>query len=391
MREPCLDRNPQRRGRIAAATALVVLALGGVTCHDAGTGPGSAVSPGGVVWQVAGPGWGVTPSYDSSRVYFGTLDHRLVAFDRESGAFRWEASTGNGPCGATAGYNSVIVGDVVVLGDVDMYAFDRATGARRWTFRASDLDETGTHRLEADDSTIFASSLYGRVYAIVAATGVLRWVTPVPTGGVRTATFDPVVHDGVVYVGVWHETNPLSGGLAALDATSGQILWVHAFTPWRPGAASYCHGGAVVYGDLVIASAADGRIYGLDRATGDERWIAPPVDSEPFDDTRWLALAGWTVVASSMRGVATGLDAATGSVKWSTALSLASMLGDVPTDGRMAILSLGELVAVDVADGSVLWRTGTRGQGSRYYGEPAIDGPRVYGNRGDAFIALRAR
>src|SRR5581483_7833928 len=131
----------------------------------------------------------------------------------------------------------------------------------------------------------------------------------------------------------------------ALEATTGRILWIHAFTPRRPELDSYSIGGAVLYGSLVIASAADGRVYGLDRTTGEPRWIAPAVAGYPYDDPRGLALAGSTVVVSSMSGTAVGLDAATGTLRWSTQVSGASLSEHVATDGQIALFSTSEVVA----------------------------------------------
>lgn len=285
-----------------------------------------------------------------------------------SGTLRWEASTGNGPGGATAGDNSVVVEDVVVLADVDLYAFDRATGALRWVFRAPDLDETGIDRLGSDSGTVYASSLEGRVYAIEARSGTPRWVTQLPGGAERTSTFDPVESHGVVFVGVWHETHPLTGGLAALDAATGHVLWVHDFTPRSPELDSYCPGGAVAFDSLVIASAADGRVYGLERGTGAVRWIAPAVEGFPYNDPRGLALGNRTVVASSLSGIGVGLDAATGAVRWTTPVSGASLVSDIAADGDIAVFAAGEIVTLDVRTGAILWRTGAGKQGGGYYG-----------------------
>ncbi|HEY9449306.1 MAG TPA: PQQ-binding-like beta-propeller repeat protein [Gemmatimonadaceae bacterium] len=364
-----------------------MLSFAALTCNGA-TEPGQG---GRVIWQVAGTGWSITPSHDSSRVFFGTMDHRIIAFDRETGNQLWEASTGVGPGGATAGTNTLVVGDVVVIGDVDIYAFDRATGERRWVFQANDLDETGRDRLSADSATIFASSLYGRVYAIDAKSGTQRWMAQIPGGTDRTSTFDPTVSNGAVYVGTWHETHPLTGGLAALDAATGEILWIHDFTPRSPELDSYCRSHPVVIESLVIASAADGRVYGLDRATGEPHWVAPAIEGYAYDDLRWLALAKGTVIISSMTGNATGLDPTTGALKWSTYIHGGALLGDIATDGDIAVFGLGEIVALDVGTGAILWRTGEGKQGGGYWGQPSIDGPRVYASRKDGFVALRAR
>jgi outer membrane protein assembly factor BamB len=369
----------------AAPVALPLLAA--VTCNGT-TDPDGG---GRVLWAAPGTGWSITPSYDSNRVFFGSMDHQVIALDRETGKALWQAGTGAGPGGATAGTNTVVVGDVVVIGDVDLYAFDRVTGERRWVFQPNDLDVTGGKRLDADSATIYASSFTGRVYAIDARSGTLRWVTQIPGGPERTSADDPLVSEGVVYVGTWHETHPLTGGLAALDAETGQILWIHDFAPRSPELDSYCPSHPVTSESLVIASAADGRIYGLDRATGDTRWVAPAVEGYIYNDWRWLELAGSTVIATSMSGSAMGFDAETGAPLWTTYIHGASLLGDIATDGNVAVISLGEVVTLDVKTGVILWRTGEGKQGGGFWSQPAIDGPRVYASRRDGFVALRTR
>ena len=371
-----------RRTVLATLPFFVAATCNSATDPDAG---------GRVLWKTAGTGWSVTPSHDSSRVFFGSMDHEIIALDRETGREVWRSNTGVGPGGATAGTNTLVVGDVVVIGDVDLYAFDRQTGERRWVFQPSDLDVTGGKRIDADSTTIYASSFTGRVYAIDAANGTLRWVTQIPGGPERTSADDPFVSDGVVYVGTWHETHPLTGGLAALDAATGQILWIHDFTPRSPELDSYCPSHPVTTESLVIASAADGRVYGLDRGTGETQWIAPAVEGYQYNDWRWLALAGSTVIVTSMSGSAMGLDAESGAVLWSTTISRASLLGDIDTDGNVAVISLGEVLTLDVRTGAILWRTGQGKQGGGYWSQPAIDGPRVYASRKDGFVALRTR
>ncbi len=376
--------SPRPWRRIAS---IMLLSIAALTCNGS-TEPGHG---GRVIWQVSGTSWSITPSHDSSRVFFGTMDHRLVALDRETGEQLWEASTGVGPGGTTAGHNTIVRGDLIVLGDVNIYAFDRTTGEPRWTFQAGDLDATGGKRLDADSNNIYATSFTGRVYAIDARSGTIRWVTQLPGGTERTSAGDPTVYDGVVYVGTWHETHPLTGGVAALDASTGQILWIHNFDARNPELDSYCTSHPVVTESLVIASAADGRIYGLDRTTGEARWIAPAVDGYTYNDLRWLALSGTTVIATSMSGSAMGFDAETGNPLWTTHVHGASLLGDISADNGLVVISLGEVVALDAESGTILWRTGEGKQGGGYWSQPAIDGPRVYASRKDGFVALRAR
>ncbi len=390
-RASCLSRNAAKTTAyhfVRRAVPIVLPLLAVASCKGA-TRPETATD-GRVVWKTLGVGGSVTPSHDSSRVFFGSMDHRVVALDRETGRQLWEASTDMGPGGATAGPNTLVVGDVVVLADANIYAFDRVTGQPRWAFKSSGFDAPGGDRLAADSATIYASSFDGRVYAIDATSGTSRWVTQLPGDSLHRSTRDPLVSDGVVYVGTVIDTHPLTGGLTALDAATGEILWIHDFAPRSPEFDSYCPSHPVATESLVIASAADGRIYGLDRATGETRWVAPQVEGYVYDDLRWLELAGSTVIATSMSGTVMGIDAATGSVKWSTYITGVSLLGDIATDGDLAVIAPGEVVTLDVDTGEILWRTGEGREEARYLGQPSIDGSRIYASREDGFVALRA-
>lgn len=345
-----------------------------------------------VLWRVKGDGAPVVPSFDSTTAFFADFHHGLIAIDQRKGSVKWRASTGVGTDGPVAGFNSVVAGDVVVVGDVDLFAYDRASGALTWSFRASDDDETGDHFLATDGSVIYASSLYGRVYAIDSRSGIPLWVTQLPgPPGVRTATFDPVVGHGQVFVGLWYDTNPMTGGLAALDARTGHLLWTHGFTPWRPDLDTTCTSHAVIVGGLVITATGDGQIYGLDTATGDVRWVAPKIPNYDTGDDRALALSNDVVLASSNSGFATGIDVSTGAVLWSSQLSGASLAYFVSADSQVAVFEDGSSEAVEVnpQNGEVNWRTGVGIEGGDFWGYALVTPDRVLANGLDGFYALK--
>jgi outer membrane protein assembly factor BamB len=278
------------------------------------------------------------------------------------------------------------------VGDVDVYAFDRSTGARAWSFRASDDDETGTHALGTDGTTIYASSYLGRVYALDGHTGAPAWVTQLPgPPGVRVLTFDPVAAGGKIFVGLWYDTAPVTGGLAALDASTGQLLWTHEFTPIRPELESFCGGGAVAVDGVVVASSADGQIYGLDVATGAQRWVSPQIPNYDLDDLRALALSNGLVIASSSSGRATALDPATGAIRWLKVVSGASLAYQVSADDQLAVFGTNEVLAVDPLSGNVLWHTGDTQQSKKFFGYAAVGPDEVFANGVDGFYALRKR
>jgi outer membrane protein assembly factor BamB len=345
-------------------------------------------------WQVPGVGWPVTPSVDGTRVYFGSKAHEVVAVDKASGQVAWRRATD--VVGLyTIGYNTTVAGSVVALSDLDVYAFDRATGARRWVYSPADGDEPGRGRLASDGARIYAGTLRGRVVALDAESGRELWVQLADTSA-ETSAFDPAVGGEMVFTGFKRfAPNPPTGGVIAVDRTTGTVLWKREFLAEAPGQGSGCTGDLALSADMLFASAEDGRVYALDRATGAVRWTAPRVHAlppeGPYNDHRPVVLASGILVVGSTNGTIVGLDAATGAQRW-RAFNDGSVSNEITSDGVSAFVvhGGGELVAYDVETGRVRWRTGsTPGVGGDYWPAPRPDGGSLYAPGKHGFSAFR--
>ncbi|HEY0037275.1 MAG TPA: PQQ-binding-like beta-propeller repeat protein [Longimicrobium sp.] len=356
------------------------------------TGPGA---PPGTEWRVAGQGWG-TPSVDPATVFFTGRAHEVVAVDRARGTVRWRASTGQATA-STAGFNTVVAGDVVVVPDIALYGFDRQTGALRWRF-APEGGSPGAANLASDGETVYAGSLEGRVYAVDARTGAARWTVELGRGE-GVAAFDPTIADGTVYVGIKRLTIPNTGALVALDAATGAVRWSREFTSDDPRLGTGCFGGAVVYGGLVIVSIQDGTVAALDRGTGAVRWRASRLSNLPLgaggspdSDMRPLVLAGEAVVAGSTTGVVTALDAATGAERWRAFANRGSAVYPLAVDGERVYVNhfAGQLAAFSLHDGALLWLAGDNRNGfGDFVNAPRVDGEHVYLSGHGGYHALR--
>lgn len=386
---PALNPSVHGLDKLIAPVVVSVLLAG---CGSTPSAPGSQR----VLWRVEGRGWHVTPSVDATNVYFGSIDHELLAVDQASGAVRWRRNTGaEGPY--TLGYSTLVVGNLIVIGDADVYAFDRRTGAPRWMFRPPELDYTGRGQLAVSGGIIYTGSNLNRVFAIDAATGSERWRVQLP-GDDRSSAFHPTTHDGMVFAGIKRFGIPTTGALAALDAETGAIRWVREFDAGYPGAIYGCLGGAVFHGANVIVAVEDGRIHALDRVTGATRWIAPrvhPIPPEPgggYGDKRPLVVVGDIVVAGSDRGILVGLDAATGLERWRWRQA-GSTVAPITDDGQSAFVRIGggELIALDAGTGVVRWREGAggMGRGGTFASSPIAVGDRLYAAGFDGYYALR--
>jgi outer membrane protein assembly factor BamB len=386
-------------GAVQTLAWAAVLAIGAcsptVTPGDlTGTGRGE---PPTTAWRVAGQGWG-TPSVDAATVFFTGRAHEVVAVDREQGTVRWRASTGQATA-STAGFNTVVAGDVVVVPDIALYGFDRQTGALRWRF-APEGATPGASNLASDGETIYAGSLEGRVYAVDARTGAARWSVQAGRGD-GVAAFDPTVADGTVYVGIKRLTIPNTGALVALDAATGAVRWTHEFTSDDPRLGTGCFGGAVVHGELVIVSIQDGTIAALDRGTGVIRWRAPRLSNlprgaggSPDSDMRPLVVAGPAVIAGSTTGVVTALDAGTGTERWRAFANRGSAVYPLAADAERVYVNhfAGQLAAFSLRDGALLWLAGDNRNGfGDFVNAPRVAGNHVYLSGHAGYHALRTR
>lgn len=393
------------RSTVVRMCSLAVITLGlFAACAN---GPTVPSGEGRIVWEVPGNALlNILPAFDGNAVYFATANHELVALSKIDGALRWRASTGV-PGPYTAGTSVALAKDVAVIADIDVYAFDRASGTRRWIFRAGDDDETGNW-LATDGDAVYAPSLWGRLYKIDAANGALLWRTVLPgstaSGASTIKSFHPTIYDGTVYVGFQNfGTNPKSGGLVAVDVATGSIKWVRNFEPGYPGASHGSLGGAIQFGTAVITFSRDGRVYSLDAATGAVRWVAPWLHQTPtptqlgsYGDDRYLGVIGSMVVATSGEGIWVGLDVATGLERWrrQTSMELWSVKGPfVTTDGTSAFLTTasGEVLAVDPMTGNSIWRFGGPylNVPGKFSAPPVVDGSRLYVAGHAGFYALR--
>ncbi|MEZ4333820.1 MAG: PQQ-binding-like beta-propeller repeat protein [Myxococcota bacterium] len=217
-----------------------------------------------------------TPTVDAARglLYVGTgNNHSRPATDRSDSVLALELATGR------------------VVWTYQAQAQDAWNAACAYGTRTSCPDPEGpdtdfggtTMRVEATDrALVVAGQKAGVVHALDAGTGQLVWKRALVPGGANGGIrYGMASRDGVVYVpamvegdadGVEREALP---GLYALAAADGAVRW-------RTSGAALCGGtdacvgivGAppIVAGDVVFVAGVDGRLYALDRASGNVFW-----------------------------------------------------------------------------------------------------------------------
>jgi polyvinyl alcohol dehydrogenase (cytochrome) len=261
------------------------------------------------------------------------------------------------------------------------------------------------------DWPFFSATAPATVFAVNQDTGQLMWSTVVDSSPASLITGSPVVAGGVVYVGVSSKEETLAaqpgyscctfrGAVAALSATTGQILWKTYTVPSNdsggdtnsPGAYS----GAAVWGSTPAVDPERGLLY---VGTGNNYTVPPGVCTAP-GQTGCAHPASDDYADSIL-----ALNLRTGAVAWadhtlsSDVWTIARPVGpdfdfgsgpnlfittNPATGQREQLLGIGQksgvFWAVDPATGRIVWQTqvGPGGPSGGILWGSATDGDRIY-------------
>jgi eukaryotic-like serine/threonine-protein kinase len=266
-----------------------------------------------------------SPIVVAGRVYIGSGDGRMYAFDAATGATLWigtqqplffvdSAAGGGRLVFASALYQPLV-------------AYDAETGAIVWTSSVCvDVRASPTFV----DGVLYVASFDGTLNALDPATGVPIWSAPG-----KCCVYDqaPAVDDGRVFQMRTDHT------LTAYDANDGTQLWSKA--AFAVGTIAAAHG-TLFYNEYP-------NVVALDEATGAQLWATPVVTAAT---TGAPAVADGLVFVTQSNLVA--LNAAAGAVVWTAPAT--SGWGPVVANGVVYTSSLnGEWDAFDERNGSLLW------------------------------------
>jgi outer membrane protein assembly factor BamB len=274
-----------------------------------------------------------------------------------------------------------VAANVVYIGSSDggLYALDSKTGRLKWKYAAG-APVTSTP-LVTDGLVVFTAH-DGSIHALAVATGRRRW--RVATGAERpqfwghesedTWTSSPTPAGNLVLVGSG------DGSLYALELATGRVRW-------KGQTGGRIRSSPAVRGDLAVVGSADGKVYGFDLASGRERWRfetnGVTLKSDTFGYDRKTVqsspvIAGDLVVVGARDGYMYGLELATGRQRWVVDHKISwincspaiadGMVYTGSSDGQFA-------QAVDLATGQERWRHNDLGV---IWSSPAVAGPTVY-------------
>jgi outer membrane protein assembly factor BamB len=334
-------------------------------------------------------------------VYLQDLESNVAAVDLQGGKVLWRRAYNSqdiGPNGVTYD-NGKIYGATAKF----VFALDAKTGREVWrnTSLVPKVKQHGGGELAsgfgidiqpqvANGSVYLASAALlggGYVYALDEDTGKTRWsfdtvTDPVGAKIIGGGAWNPpaIGADGTVYIGTGNMYQPASVALGhpgrrlytdstlALDGSTGKLRWFYQAVPddfhdWDMQLSPiYTHAGNR---DLVVDAGKMGYVYAMDAASGKLVWKTRVGVHNGHDDDGRLALQHelkltfpLTVEPGIVGGVETNMALAD-DVLYVPVANLASVWKTRATGlgGANFGAGKGELLALDVATGKVLWDT----------------------------------
>lgn len=341
------------------------------------------------VWRDSSITGNVRPAFDASSVFHMSFQHVVSATDKSAGGVRWRTILPvTDP--SRNGRGLLLAGGVLVVGDRDLFGLDPATGAILWNYAPSVGNSPGFGRLATDGGTVFCGSTSGHVFAVDGRTGREVWATSIAQSATaNVGVYDPVVRDGVVYVGYTTITSIRgTSGVAALDARAGRVFWTTALPDESADNPSGAFTGVAVADRRVIAPSGDGSVYALTRSSGviEQRLPSSLFDPEPprpGGTFRALFGVGENVYLTSANGHIAALRASDLVVRWRVRLGIATLI-DVVADEEYIFTPQagGPMFALRARDGTSAWvlRNGDfrRDEREDIIAGPGIDGDRLY-------------
>lgn len=184
----------------------------------------------------------------NSECHSNARDGEVAAFDARSGRPRWIRRVGPTESSPLVAHGVVYAGDW----NGRVWALDAATGQVRWT---TDLHGAIKGSLALTGQRLFIGTYGGDVVSLDARTGRVLW----RSGGHSRIYSSPAVAYGRVYIG------SLDGGVYAFGATTGDLLWAHP-------TGGYVYASPAVWHGLILIGSYDHTFYAFDAGTGDIRW-----------------------------------------------------------------------------------------------------------------------
>ena len=268
---------PSRAGPSIAGDLVFVANVDGIVAFD--------VRGGNQVWSTTATGaLHGTPAIVGELIVTASAEGVVSGVVARSGTIAWQEVL-DSPTAASVAADAAIGLAIVGTLDGTVVAVETADGQERWRYRTGDAARIGTPTVV--DGRVYAATLDGgdvgsrHIHALDAATGQPLWILDSP--GDKLA-FAPAVADGRAII------SGEDGSVTAVDPATGDLFW-------RYDAPGVIETVAAVSDGIVYVASNGGVALGLDAETGTERWRLP-IEGIPYG----VAVTGGLVLVGTTRG-----------------------------------------------------------------------------------------
>ncbi len=261
----------------------------------------------------------------------------------------WSASVGAGAPRLRVGLEIATAGDLVFAANHKgvVYAFDRATGKRKWDTNTK-LQLTGGPGV--GDGIVVAGASHGAIVALDAATGDVRWKAQINS----EILAGPTIANQVVLL------RTTDGRVNALAVADGKQLWSAEQQVPRLSLRGTTR--PAVSGPLAVSGFDNGRVLALQLSDGATVWdanVSPATGRTELDRLNDIdaavEVAGTDIFAVAFQGKAVRIDRDTGQVLWSRDVSSYSGLA-LDEDSVYITSADGSLVKIGRRNGIEVWK-----------------------------------
>jgi len=262
--------------------------------------------------------------------------------NKTTGGLLWTKQTG----GAVESSPAVANGRVFIgSNDGYVYAFNETTGVELWKTKVGNLVSSSP---AVADGKVFAGAMNGTVCALDETNGNVIW-SNATLGGVAEGVYSsPTVVENKVFVGSMNRT------VYVFNGTTGHRLWIQTIEDNQGNIKS---SPAVAYGKVFVGCL-DLRVYALGEITGEHIWnftTGGMIVSSP-------AVANETVLIGSSNGWIYSLNASSGAHIWNYTTGGAVRSSPAVADGKIFVGSDdGNVYALDQYTGTHIWNYTTGG------------------------------
>lgn len=272
-------------------------------------------------------------------LYFGNLSGEVYAVHRTDGYLLWKTKLPGSIEGAlTYARSKIYVGDT----QGNFVALNARDGSEAWRFKIQGewLSPPSVLR-----DKVFAASSSDELYALNEVSGKEIWHYSHRGDEKMTVrgTSGPTVFGSEVFQGF------SDGYLVGLSANAGKVLWEkklrHKDRFYDVDMAPF------VDEHSVLAATFDGRLYSLDRLTGETKWMFPVGSYGGF------LVENDTIYFSGLNGEVHALERGSGAVKWKSALEEGIGLTPALVGSHIVVTTSSDPIYVlDAKDGKTVWK-----------------------------------